>query len=211
MSAGAGRSLVLLRHGRTAWNHERRLQGQLDVGLDDVGRAQAHAVAPAIAALSPAAIWSSDLERTRQTVAPVGAACGLEVSFDARLREFGFGPYEGLTHDDLAGRDPESLAALRRGHYEQVTHAEPTDAVRDRMVAALHDLLATVGPDETAVAVSHGAAIRVAVGALLDWPEGVFRTLGALGNCAWALLHEHPADGVLRLQAYGRTASASEG
>ncbi|MEO9323573.1 histidine phosphatase family protein [Nocardioides sp. C4-1] len=199
------RTLVLLRHGRTAFNHERRLQGQLDVGLDDVGRAQAEAVAPAVAALSPAVVWSSDLERTRQTVAPVAAACGLEVTFDARLREFGFGPYEGLTHDDLADRDPDSLAALRRGDYEQVTHAEPTGVVHERMLAALHDLLAATEPGQTAVAVSHGAAIRVAVGALLAWPDGVFRTLGALGNCHWAALHEHSADGVLRLQAYGRS------
>ena len=81
------RTLVLLRHGRTAWNHSGRLQGQRDVGLDDVGHDQARRTAPAIAALAPTLIWSSDLERTRQTVAPIAEACGVTTVFDARLRE----------------------------------------------------------------------------------------------------------------------------
>ena len=73
----SGRRLVLLRHGRTAWNHEGRIQGQQDVGLDDVGREQAARVAPVLAALSPSLLWSSDLGRTRETAAAVSrpAAC----------------------------------------------------------------------------------------------------------------------------------------
>ncbi len=201
------RTLVLLRHGRTAWNHSGRLQGQRDVGLDDVGHDQARRTAPAIAALAPTLIWSSDLERTRQTVAPIAEACGVTTVFDARLREFGFGPYEGLTHADLETRDPASFAALRRGDYDAVTHAEDVDVVRERMVAVLGDLLAALEPGQTGVAVSHGAAIRLATGAVLDWPEAQFRTLHGLHNCGWAVLRQHDHDGVLRLEAYNRTVS----
>lgn len=204
-AARTGRTLVLLRHGRTEWNHTGRLQGQLDVALDETGLDQARRTAPAIAALEPALIWSSDLQRTRQTVGPLAEAAGLEVVFDKRLREFGFGPYEGLTHAELRERDPSSFDALRRGDYERVTHAEPEEDVRARMVEVLRDLLGELDPGETGVAVSHGAAIRLATGAMLAWPEGQFRTLHGLHNCGWVVLREHDHDGVLRLEAYNRT------
>ena len=58
MAEPAHRRLVLLRHGQTAWNAEGRAQGHLDIGLDDLGRAQAAAVAPAVAALRPDVLWS---------------------------------------------------------------------------------------------------------------------------------------------------------
>lgn len=201
-----GRTLVLLRHGRTPWNHSGRIQGHRDVGLDDHGHAQAARVAPVLAALGPTLIWCSDLERARQTAAPLAEACGLPVTHDARLREFGFGPYEGLDHAELETLDPDSHAALRRGDYDQVRHAEPTPVVRERMLGALTDLRDALGPGETGVAVSHGAAVRLATGAVLGWPDDQFRTLRGLDNTGWVVLHEHPADGVLRLAAYNRTA-----
>ena len=117
-----GRTLVLLRHGRTPWNHSGRIQGHADVELDDHGVAQAARTAPVLAALQPALIWSSDLLRARLTAAPLAEACGLPVTTDARLREFGFGPYEGLTHvEPSRPATPPSHAALRRGDYDQVT------------------------------------------------------------------------------------------
>ncbi|MFB9311803.1 histidine phosphatase family protein [Nocardioides plantarum] len=202
-----GRTLVLLRHGRTPWNHSGRIQGHADVELDDHGVAQAARTAPVLAALQPALIWSSDLLRARLTAAPLAEACGLPVTTDARLREFGFGPYEGLTHAALGASDPASHAAMRRGDYDQVTHAEPTDVVRARMLAVLTDLRDALSPGETGIAVSHGAAVRLATAAVLGWPDEQFRTLRGLDNCGWVVLHEHPADGVLRLAAYNRTVS----
>ena len=206
---GPLRTLVLLRHGRTPWNHVRRIQGQYDIGLDDVGHAQAARTAPVVAALGPALLWCSDLQRTRLTAEPLVAATGLEPAYDARLREYSFGAYEGLMQADLETRDPESHAALRRGDYDQVRHAEPTVEVRARMVAALEELLAQLEVGQTAVAVSHGAAIRVAVAALLGWPGEQFRTLRGLDNCGWVVLEQHPADEVLRLAAYNRTVPES--
>ncbi|MDO9457411.1 histidine phosphatase family protein [Nocardioides sp.] len=201
-----GRTLVLLRHGRTPWNHAGRIQGHQDVGLDDVGLAQAARTAPVLAALAPALVWSSDLERTRLTAAPLGDASGVPVTHDARLREFGFGAYEAMDHVELEARDPDSYHALRRGDYDRVTHAEPTVEVRARMVDAARDLLGHLEPGGTAVAVSHGGSIRVATAALLGWPDGQLHTLRGLDNCGWAVLHEHPSDGLLRLAAYNRTA-----
>lgn len=200
------RTLVLLRHGRTSWNHEGRIQGHQDIGLDDVGRDQAARVAPLIAALHPSLLWSSDLGRARETAAVVGSVTGLDVVHDERLREFYFGARESLSHAEFAELDPEGLRALQHGDYDAVEGSEPTAQVEKRMVAAVHDLRDALLPGETGVAVSHGGSIRVAVGALLGWPDGLFHTLRGLENCGWAVLAEHPATGVLMLQAYNRTA-----
>jgi probable phosphoglycerate mutase len=201
-----GRTLVLLRHGRTAWNHEGRVQGQLDVGLDEVGHAQAARTAPVIAALQPSVVWCSDLRRTRETVAPLATATGLEPTYDARLREFFFGEREGLSHAEFAEADPAGFAALRSGDYDAVTGAEPTVEVRARMREVLHELLAVLAPGQTGVAVSHGAAVRVATAALAGWPEPQFHTLRGLDNCGWVVLVEDREQGELRLAAYNRVA-----
>lgn len=207
------RTLVLLRHGRTAWNHAGRVQGQLEVDLDDVGRQQAERVAQEMKQLRPAVLWCSDLARTRQTCAPVSAATGLEPAYDRRLREFSFGDRQGLTHAEYAALDPAEFAEFRRGNYDACPTAERTAAVEVRMATVLRDLLDVTGPGETSVAVSHGAAIRVATGALLGWPDDTFHTLRGLDNCGWVVLQEHAADDVadrvagrLRLVAYNRTA-----
>ena len=207
--ASQPRTLILLRHGRTAWNHAGRVQGQLEVDLDDVGREQAERVAKVMATLSPSLLWCSDLARTRQTCAPVAAATGLVPTYDARLREFFFGEREGLTHGEYAAAAPEEFEQFRRGHYDACPSAERTSAVEIRTTTVLGELLAVTEPGGTALAVSHGAAIRVATGALLGWPDDAFHTLRGLDNCGWVVLQEHldlHGVGALRLVAYNRTA-----
>ena len=203
------RTLVLLRHGRTAWNHAGRVQGQLEVDLDDVGRDQAERAAQAMKELRPGLLWSSDLARTRQTCAPVSAATGLEPTYDARLREFFFGERQGLTHAEYAAADAAEFERFRLGDYDACPTAERTAVVRARMTTVLRELLDLTAPGETALAVSHGAAIRVATGALLGWPDDTFHTLRGLDNCGWVVLQEHPGGGAgddLRLVAYNRVA-----
>ena len=175
---------MLLRHGRTEWNASLRIQGQLQVELDDVGRAQAEAVAPAVARLDPALLWSSDLLRARATADYVAAATGLTVVEDARLREFHLGERQGLTHAEYAELAPEEFESFRAGEWQQVPGAEKVQEVADRFVACLRDLATALGAGETGVAVSHGAAIRVGVVAFLDWPLETVRDFRALGNCS---------------------------
>ncbi|HYF58810.1 MAG TPA: histidine phosphatase family protein, partial [Burkholderiaceae bacterium] len=119
---GAPTDLVLLRHGETAWNRERRIQGQLDVPLNDEGLRQAEAAARRLAAqaahyrLVPApgcpapALVSSDLQRCRQTAEPIARALGLEPAWDARLRERGYGPFETRTYAEVQRDSAEAFA-----------------------------------------------------------------------------------------------------
>jgi broad specificity phosphatase PhoE len=201
------RRLILLRHGRTAWNHALRVQGQADVELDDAGHAQAAATAPAMAALRPSVLWSSDLARARQTAAYVAKETGLEPTYDARLREFALGERQGLTHVEYAEVAPGEFAEFRGGDFDAVAGGERTAEVRERMVAAAQDLLATIAPGEVAVAVSHGAAIRVAVAALLGWPDDALHSLHGLANCGWVELGAREGER-LRMTAYNRVAGS---
>lgn len=200
------RRLVLLRHGRSEWNAVHRIQGQSDPGLDDTGLEQARAVAPEIAKLGPVVLWSSDLARARQTAAQVAAATGLEPTYDARLREFGLGEVQGLTHDELAARSPELYRLFRAGEWDRLPGAETRAEVVARFTAAVAELTAALPAGSTGVAVAHGAAIRTAVAALLGWPVSpASEPLRGLDNCGWAELVAHDSRR-WQLQAYNRVA-----
>jgi broad specificity phosphatase PhoE len=200
----AERRLVLLRHGRTAWNLARRVQGQLDAELDEVGHRQAADVAPVIAAMAPVALWASDSVRARETAAYLAKETALEPTYDARLREYFLAERQGLTHDEYAALVPEEYAQFRRGNFDVVPGGETAAEVAARVVAAVHELLASIGPGETAVAVSHGAAIRDAVPALLGWPVAERAALRGIDNCAWVELDQAEPGATLRLVAYNR-------
>ena len=103
--------LVLWRHGQTTYNAEHRFQGQRDVPLNALGRAQAQRAAKHLAGLHPAAIWSSDLVRASETADCLADLTGLVVQTDKDLRERHGGAWEGLTIDEIRERYPEDLAA----------------------------------------------------------------------------------------------------
>lgn len=184
------RRLIVLRHGRTAWNAERRFQGQADPPLDDLGWEQARRAAEFVAGLRPAAIVSSDLRRAHQTAVMLGAGCGLIPATDRSLREVALGGWEGLRRDEAAARFPAEYTAwaadtdVRRGGGE--TQAE----AGARVAAALIGFLWRAGPSGTIVAVSHGLALQGAMGVLAA--SGLVRPGEArpphLGNGEWIVL-----------------------
>lgn len=198
----AARRLVLLRHGRTAWNATGRAQGHTDIELDDTGHGQAAAVAPWIASLRPAALWSSDLARARQTAAYVEKETGLVATLDPRLREYDVGERTGLTMAEFRDQLPDEHAAWEAGRFESVPGAEGRDDVLTRIVPACRELVASIGPGETAVAVTHGASLKVALVALLGWPCAVSNSLLVLDNCAVAVLTGGGTRAAMRLVAY---------
>jgi broad specificity phosphatase PhoE len=202
------RRLVLLRHGRTAWNESRRAQGHTDVPLDALGHAQAAAVAPVLAALGPAYVRSSDLARARETAEYVARAAGLELELDPRLREYDVGVRSGLTMAEFAEQYPVEHAS-RTDHDDPVLveGEESAAQVRDRVLPALRECFDRLAPGETGIAVLHGACLKVGLLALLDLPETQSQALRVLDNCGWAVVGEHEPGGRRVLVAYNRTAS----
>lgn len=177
----SARHIVLLRHGNTDWNSSNRIQGQLDIGLNDLGRSQAAQAAQTLAGVGFDAIISSDLSRAADTAAAVGQRTGLPVTTDAGLRELSFGRWEGRSHPEIKAAEPELFAAWRRG--ETVVVGESQQQVAERAVAAVLE------PDvETLLVVTHGGTARAVIGALLELPVESWRAHGALGNCRWSQL-----------------------
>jgi broad specificity phosphatase PhoE len=199
------RRLVLLRHGRTSWNAVGRAQGHADVELDDLGHAQARAAAVALAALRPAAIWTSDLARARRTCGYLESATGLSAKPDERLREFDVGARQGMTLAESAEAFPDEYAAWRHtSDLFLVPGAESADDVATRMVPALRECLGALHPGDTGVVVTHGACLKVGMLALLEWPQSQATSLRGVDNCGWVTLAEREPAGRLCLEAYNR-------
>ena len=191
---------VLLRHGRTSWNAQRRFQGQADPPLDDVGRMQAYEVAALIASLQPDLLVSSDAARALQTAELVGAAVGLPVRAEPRLRERSLGHWEGLTRDEVAAAYPAEFADWVAGRDVSGRGGESREEVARRALAAFGEL-----PDVgTVVLVTHSATAMALTTALLGLEQRV-HVLGPLANCHWTELVAEPHDGarpVWRLRAH---------
>jgi glucosyl-3-phosphoglycerate phosphatase len=186
--------LILVRHGRTGWNASGRIQGQLDVALDERGLAQAGALAPRLAELGPAAIVSSDLHRAADTAAALATVTGLPVRSDARLRERCFGEWQGLDNSEIAERYPDAYAHWKAGLPVDGYGIEPVDEVAKRTAAAFQDA-ADLAPDATVVVFGHGASVKYGLGMLLGWPAEVVRTIRAMDNCRWADLRRDAVRG----------------
>ena len=102
--------LTLIRHGETAWNAEGRVQGQTDVPLNAVGRAQALALVAALEREHFDAVYSSDLARVVETARPLVTRLGMTPVLDAGLRERHYGMFETLTYVECRQQHPEAFA-----------------------------------------------------------------------------------------------------
>ncbi|HEY9066134.1 MAG TPA: histidine phosphatase family protein [Burkholderiaceae bacterium] len=172
--------MLAVRHGETDWNVENRIQGQLDVPLNDVGRWQAHRLALAMAEESVDAIYASDLLRTVQTATPTSRGCGVDVVTDTGLRERGFGVFEGLTFTEIEQRWPEQSARWRR--RDPSFGAEGGETLGDFYARSVDAAtrLAAAHAGQTIVLVTHGgvldclyrAASRVPLDAPRSWQIG---------------------------------------
>jgi len=185
----SARAVVLWRHGRTAHNAAGRLQGQVDIPLDEVGRWQVAEAAQHLAArLRPTRIVASDLVRAQVTARGLGELVGVPVETDVRLRERCFGDWEGLTAHEIAERWPEQYEIWRGGGDPHRPGAETRVVVGERVGAAVRELAAGLGGDQTLVVVSHGAAITLGLVHLLGLDAGSWRGLGGLHNAHYSLL-----------------------
>jgi probable phosphoglycerate mutase len=154
--------LWLVRHGETSWNAEGRVQGQTDVPLSAVGRAQARAVAALIAGWHFDALYSSDLQRVVQTAQPAARALGLPIRFDPALRERHYGMFETLTYADAKIRHPEEYARFKAHDPEfDFRSGESLRAFFERSVACLVGI-ANCHAGKEVLVFTHGGVLDMA-------------------------------------------------
>jgi len=178
-------TLLLARHGETDWNRDGRWQGHSNTSLNARGREQAHALADELTEEIDV-VYSSDLARARETAEIVAGRLGLDVRLDPRLRERGFGSWEGLTGYEIEERDADALARWRAGEGPGAHDAEPFDAFAERMGGFLEDVLQR-HPGERVLVIAHGGSMRVihALAAGLDYVRE-HKSIPAVANCAVA-------------------------
>ena len=168
-------TLILVRHGETDWNREKRLQGSTGASINEAGREQAKGLARLLWEVPLQAVYSSALPRALETASYVAGPHSLSVVQDARLNEIHHGEWEGMAEADLPDVD-----RYRRWREDpsavDLPGSEPLQAVHDRAVSAMREILARHAESEGLIAVvSHQIVLALLKCYVLDRPFSQLR------------------------------------
>jgi broad specificity phosphatase PhoE len=168
MSDGIAAKLLLVRHGQIAANTARIWHGSTDSPLTAHGHVEARRTAEYLARTRPGAraLYTSPLQRTRQTAYAIGALLGLEAIAVPGLAEYGIGELEGTAYDVLLN-EHKFFDQIRSDHHFAPPGGESPHQVMSRITAALSEIARTHRGEEVVI-VSHGAALGLAMGMLID-------------------------------------------
>jgi broad specificity phosphatase PhoE len=163
-------TLYLARHGQSEWNNQQRVTGQLDPALSPKGVEQSRALAQCLEHEHLAAIYTSALQRTRETAQPTAVAKQLAIQSLPALNEIHLGVLQGRFRDE---RDPQAQAMWAEWQSDMLNHRVPGGEsfgdLKQRVTRSLHDIL----PDHVGQAlliVGHRGTNRVLMGTLMQWP-----------------------------------------
>lgn len=163
--------ILLIRHGETAWNAIRRLQGHLDIPLNAEGERQAAALGRALADEALDAIFSSDLQRARQTAQAIAAPRGMSVQIDCGLRERCYGAFEGMLYAEISQRYPEAHVAWQArdidARFPEGVHVAETLREFSQRAVGTIQRLAGAGAYRKIALVTHGGVLECAYRAAL--------------------------------------------
>ncbi len=167
--------LLLVRHGQSTWNHEHRIQGQLDPPLSDSGRRQATQLGRRLAGRTFAGFYTSDLKRANETSTLIGAAVGMEPVPMPEIREIYLGEWEGLRTEDIASRFPQAWAGWSEEPDWDLVPGGEGSAAFDARVAAAMDSIMDRHQNGDVLVVTHGGLIQVALHRVVGRPSrGIF-------------------------------------
>lgn len=191
-------TLLIVRHGETAWNSQGRIQGHTDVGLSDTGAEQARLLAKRLASFPIDVAYCSDLKRTSETAKLALGERGIVLNETPRLREYHKGAYEGLTFAEIKAQFPSDYPRYLEKDLDYAPEGGETTRDVSARMAAVFDEIKAKHLNETVLVVGHGGSLRAAMASLLGMPlEGnwsfVFR------NCGLTMVDTHEDNAVLRL------------
>ncbi|MCW5236209.1 histidine phosphatase family protein [Verminephrobacter eiseniae] len=153
--------IVAIRHGETAWNVDTRIQGHLDIPLNDTGLWQAEQLARALAGEPIAAIYTSDLQRAHATAQAVARATGAPLTAEPGLRERSFGRFQGRTFAQIEAELPaDALRWRKRDPHYAPEGGESLLTLHARIERTIATL-AQPHLDEQIVLVAHGGVLDV--------------------------------------------------
>lgn len=202
--------LHLFRHGQTNWNAERRVQGQSESRLTELGVQQAAELGRRIRHLRFDALYCSSSVRARQTAAQAFAHLDQEITYLDTFREISMGPWEGRLYDEVSAEQPDSFHHFwQQPHLFDVQGAETFAELQQRALTALAELADRHGQQEVAL-VSHGALIK----SVLCHAEGKalcdLWTPPHMHNCAHSIIEFSEVTDI-RIEVYADTHYESTG
>lgn len=171
--------ILLVRHGRTAWNHEGRFRGRANIELDEVGEAQAEATAQALrAAWEIDAVYCSPLRRARQTAEAIANPLILHARPHPGLLDIDYGAWEGLTIPEVRQRWASALETwLKSPQLAYIPGGETLKTVRLRALGALREI-AERHQGQTVVIVAHTVVNRLLLMGAFDIDNQHFHHFG---------------------------------
>ena len=162
--------LLLIRHGESTANAEGRLQGHLDIPLNDRGRLESDLLAERLSRLTIDALYTSPLSRARDTAETVANRLGLDVVERPALMERDVGELAGLTREEIRARYPEYVRARAAGDSNvTVAGYESDDELAQRVMRVLEEIVGE-HPGQTVAVITHGGVIAVACRQTLQMP-----------------------------------------
>jgi probable phosphoglycerate mutase len=168
--------LHIIRHGETVWHAENKYAGHTDIGLTNLGHAQAKTLATWAIQINPDAIYSSDLTRAFDTAKPSALALGLEIIVDSRFREVNFGQIEGLTPTEMERQFRELRQEfLVRPADTLMPEGESGRSALGRALPAIEEILS--GTHTDVMLFSHGTLMRLIICQLLGIEINEYRRM----------------------------------
>lgn len=153
--------IILIRHGETLWNIEKREMGHLNSPLSELGEKQAAAIANRLSHESFTHLYSSDLGRTLQTASYISKACNLEIKPDIDLRERNMGIFQGYTQSESKEKFPAEWKEYRaKSSIDYVIPGGESQRQRIERSINVMNRLADSHPKETIVVVSHAGILK---------------------------------------------------
>jgi 2,3-bisphosphoglycerate-dependent phosphoglycerate mutase len=175
-------TIVMVRHGETDWNRDRRFQGHADIPLNKAGLDQVRELGERLAGESFSIVYTSPLRRASETASLLAARLGVEVRPSAALKEVDVGAWSGLTVHEVEDRFPEGFARWVEWRCAGWSDGETYEQLGRRVVSGLREI-AEKHEGERVLAVTHGGPIRSAAAAALRMPLHEVRDrLGPVGN-----------------------------
>ena len=152
--------IILVRHGETQWNIEKRWQGHADSPLTEKGVYQAKAIANRLSAISFSALYSSDLGRAMQTAGIISEVTGHDIIADKRLRERNVGVLQGMTLEEMMDQYPKEFEQYRNQRAEYIIPEGESANQRATINIEFLTSLAQKHVGECAVIVTHGGVLN---------------------------------------------------
>lgn len=196
---------ILVRHGETTANAEKRMQGHWDCELNEKGMRQAKAIAERLTLETFTTIYSSDLKRAYQTAQQIAEKTGHDIQIDKQLREINGGILEKLTKEEMLEKYPEVQSQFTTDPTYIIPNGESIMQRYERSVDAINRYAKAHG-GETIVVVSHGGVMDAIFRYVMEIPAAFGRRF-SIHNASYNLISKSDHD--WKLETWGEIAHLS--